>query len=103
MLSGWYVVLPGVKSVWNYIKSGVPQGSILGSLLFLLYINDIITEIRSNIRLFAFDISVYIIVDNPDAAAENLNTDFNKISKWAKSWILELNPYKMNLSLSLAK
>ena len=40
------------------------------------------TEIRSNIRLFADDTSLYIIVENPDAAAEILNTDLNKISKW---------------------
>ena len=84
------VVLSGVKSAWNYIDAGVPQGP----LLFLLYINGIVTEIRPKIRLFADDTSLYIIVENPDAAAEILNTDLNKISKWAKSWLVKFDPNK---------
>ena len=78
------------------------MGSILGPLLFLLYINDIITEIRSSIRLFADDTSLYIIVDNPDVAAEVLNTDLNKISKWVKSWLVKFNSNK-NESLIISR
>ena len=77
------VVLPSTVSKWTLIRPGVPQGSILGSLLFLVYINDIVRDIGSNIRLFADDSSLFIIVDNPLTAADSFNTDLNKISQWA--------------------
>ena len=88
------VVLPGVESDWNYIRAEVPQGSILGPLLFLLFINDIVTDIGSNVRLFADDTSLYIIVDNPTTAAELLNLDLENIIKWAKTWLVTFNPLK---------
>ena len=73
------VVLPGAVSDWTDIRAGVPQGSILGPLLFLLYINDIVQDIGSNIRLFADDTSLFIIVDDPMTAAGCINTDLDKI------------------------
>ena len=66
----------------------------LGPLLFLLYITDIVVDIRSSIRLFADDTSLYIILDNPDNAAQLLNADLEKITKWAETWLVKFNPGK---------
>ena len=88
------VILPGTHSDWNNIYAGVPQGSILGPLLFLLYINDIVNDIGSNIRLFADDTSLFLVVDNPDTAAETLNSDLEKITQWANTWLVKFNPAK---------
>ena len=86
--------MSGVQSAWNFITAGVPQGSILGPLLFLLLINDIVHDIGSSIRLFADDTSLYIIVDDPIVAAELLNADLEKIAEWALKWLVKFNPLK---------
>ena len=88
------VVLPGGKSDWKSISAGVPQGSILGPLLFLVFINDIVQDITSFIKLFADDTSLYIIVDTPSNTAESLNADIEKIRIWAEKWLVSFNPTK---------
>ena len=97
------VVLPCSFSEWVNIKAGVPQGSILGPLLFLLYINDIVKNIGSNIRLFADDTSLFIIVDNPTTAALCLNSDLEKLSPWAAIWLVFFNPSKIESPLISCK
>ena len=73
------VVLPGVFSHWTDLKAGMPQGSILGPLVFLIYINDIVRNMNSSMRLFADDTGLYIIVENPIQAGTILNSDLSQI------------------------
>ena len=62
--------------------------------MFRLYINDIVEDINSSIRLFADDTSLYIIVDDAIQAAETLNSDLEKVSRWAQQWLVTFNPAK---------
>jgi hypothetical protein len=62
--------------------------------LFLLYINDIAKDIESQIRLFADDKSLYIVVDIPVQSSLTINNDLNTIHNWAKSWLVDFNPNK---------
>ena len=79
------------------IKAGVPQGSVLGPLLFLLYINDLTQVTRANIKLFADDTSLYVEFDNPDAAANVLNVDLQNIQNWAQQWLIKFSAPKTKM------
>ena len=86
------VVLNGQVSHWSSIEAGWPQGSILGSLLFLIYINDLSDDLSTNAKLFAEDISLISIVCDFDTSAAHLNNDLRKISNWAFQWKMSFNP-----------
>ena len=86
------VVINGKESSWGDIMSGVPQGSVLGPLLFLVYINDLEDGIKSIVKFFADDTSIFSIVRDPSKSAEDLNHDLSIISKWAHQWKMSFNP-----------
>ena len=73
---------------------GVPQGSILGPLYSSIYINGIVKDIISIIRLFAFDTSLYIIVDSQEEVSQTINHDLVRISAWAEKWLVSFNQNK---------
>ena len=86
------VLLNGQASSWRPVLAGVPQGSILGPLLFLIYINDLPNELKSNAKLFADDTSLFTIVKDKNKSANMLNNDLRRISKWAYNWKMLFNP-----------
>jgi hypothetical protein len=100
------VVINNSTSSWRDINVGVPQGSILGPLLFIVFINDILTDINSTIKLFADDTSLYLIVDDPQETAHTLNDDLVKLHAWSTKWLVNFNPQKtetMTISRKLNK
>ena len=86
------VVLNGNNSNWNKIKAGVPQRSILDPLFFLIYINDLPSELRCSAKLFADDTSLFSVVENVNETTANLNKDLENINKWAQQWKMSFNP-----------
>jgi hypothetical protein len=88
------VVIRGEKSEFKSILSGVPQGSVLGPLLFLIYINDIVENIESDIKLFADDTSLSLAHDNQATQADILNHDLNTIVEWSQKWRVDFNHTK---------
>ena len=86
------VVLNGQVSSWADIQAGVPQGSILGPLFFLIYINDLSNDLSSDPKMFADDTSLFSVVHNTVDSCNNLNNDLNKISDWAYQWKMSFNP-----------
>ena len=83
----------GHFSPWTMVTSGVPQGSVLGPVLFLAYINDITTGVRSSMRLFADDSKVYMIIYGENDEKQ-LQCDLNTLQKWSKNWQLRFHPAK---------
>ena len=84
-------VLNGQASTWGNISTGVPQRSILGPLLFLIYINDLTTNLKCSVKLFADDTSLFTIVQDPNLAASNMNHNLDQISLWAHDWRMSFN------------
>ena len=84
------VIIDGETSSPAEVTSGVPQGTVLGPTLFLIYINDIAENIKSNIRLFADDCVVYRQIDSTQDHVI-LQEDLNNLFDWSNTWQMKFN------------
>ena len=82
----------GQISSWLNVTAGVPQGSVFGPLLFLIYINDLPDEITSSCKIFADDTSLFSKIENKSYSNFQLNKDLETIIKWAFQWKMLFNP-----------
>ena len=99
------VVVHGCKSSKIQVRSGVPQGSVLGPCLFLAYINDLPSRVKSNTRLFADDTAVDRKIKSPNDA-KSLQADLDALAKWEEEWDMSFHPDKctvMHISRSRTK
>ena len=87
------VVVDGEHSSDIHVASGVPQGTVLGPLLFLLFIHDLPSAIPSEVRLFADDCLLYRPINSP-ADQIALDQDLASLTKWADTWGMKYNPQK---------
>ena len=88
--------MDGAESAASDILSGVPQGTVLGPLLFLLYVNDLPCSIKSQVglRLFADDALLYYNVIHEQADHETLQEDLHHLENWQEKWLMQFNPSK---------
>ena len=85
------VVPNGQNSSWTNDHAGVLQGSILGPLLFLIYINDLSDNLTNNAKRFADD-TLFSVVHDVNTSAKKLNNDLQKVNDWAFQWKMSFNP-----------
>ena len=87
------VVVDGEESPPAPVTSGVPQGSVLGPILFLIYINDLPEQVRSKVRLFADDTALYLTLNNL-TDSKTIQEDLDRLTQWELDWDMEFNPSK---------
>lgn len=90
---GQCVGIDGVCSSYMFVQSGVPQGSVLGPLFFLVFINDIVSVVPVKIKLFADDCIIYQEIKNSNDQSQ-LNFSLAQIENWCSTWQMKINRKK---------
>ncbi len=91
------VVVNGAHSEWSPVTSGIPQGSVMGPVLFVIFINDLPTSVKSSIYLFADDTKIFShIINQSDVSV--LQNDLDSLQKWSDTWLLKFHPNKCKVA-----
>ena len=108
MINGWIgsffhdrqqaVVVDGTRSDYVKVRSGVPQGSVLGPTLFLIYINELPNLVQSSCKLFADDTKLFKSISTNDDC-KTLQADLDTLSDWSSKWLLKFNTEKCKIEL----
>ena len=95
------VKINGSSSESHPVTSGIPQGSVLGPILFVIYINDMPLEVKNQIYLFADDTKIYTRVKS-SSDQTNLQKDLDSLQSWSDTWLLKFHPHKCK-AVSISK
>ncbi len=87
------VTVNGRNSQWMDVSSGIPQGSVLGPILFVIFINDLPESVSSSVYLFADDTKIFRVIKETDDQA-TLQADLDTLSNWSEKWLLKFHPEK---------
>ena len=88
------VVIDGVFSPWFPVRAGVPQGSVMGPLLFLVYINDLASKLQCNIHIFADDTMIFEIGTKLRQISKKLERELDTVRKWGRDWLVKFSKEK---------
>jgi hypothetical protein len=90
------VVLGDYISMWKLVISGIPRGSVLCPLLFVIFINDLVDNIKNNCKLYADDTKIISIIKNNNDC-DALQEDLNQLVLWSDKWLLKFNNQKCKI------
>ena len=91
------VVIGGQESDDSLLTSGVPQGSILGPLFFLVYMNNLPENLNCQVRMYADDVTLMIHYNDPLQAKTQLEENLKLLDQWARTWHMQFNPVKSEI------
>ena len=90
------VVIKDTKSAAREVTSGIPQGSVLGPIMFIVYINDLPNAVNSYVKIFADDTKLFRVISNNEDR-QSLQSDLEALHNWSQKWQLKFNESKCKI------